>query len=97
MGRTVPTSNQMNAGLIADLAKIREGLTTRDKALWDEFVLTGHLNERAISLAVFCDPLQAMMLGMLFKQFKMIRALGGTLEEAQGTLDSGGEASVKRQ
>jgi hypothetical protein len=78
----------MNAGLLADLAKIREGLTTRDKALWDEFLLTGHLNERAISLAVFCDPLQAMMLGMLFKQFKMIRALGGTLEEAQSSLDS---------
>jgi hypothetical protein len=97
MGRTVPTSNQMNAGLIADLAKIREGLTTRDKALWDEFLLTGHLNERAISLAVFCDPLQAMMLGMLFKQFKMIRALGGTMEESQDTLDSDGETSLQRR
>jgi len=92
MGRTVPTSNQMNAQLLADLARIREGLTTKDKVLWDEFLLTGHLNERAISLAVFCDSLQAMMLGMLFKQFKMIRALGGTLEESQGTLDPGTKA-----
>ena len=87
MGRTVPTSNQVNAALIADLAKIREGLTTKDKKVWDEFMLTGHLNERAISLAVFCDPLQSLMLGMLFKQFKMIRALGGTLEESQESLD----------
>jgi len=36
MGRTVPTSNQANAGLIRDLAKVREGLTTDEKKLWDD-------------------------------------------------------------
>jgi len=97
MGRTVPTLNQAHAELIADLKKVREGLTTDEKKLWDQFMQTGHLNERAISLAVFCDPLQAMMLGMLFKQFKMIRSLGGTLEEAQGTLDPEGDDSLRRQ
>ena len=97
MGRTVPTLNQAHAELIEDLKKVREGLTTDDKKLWDQFMQTGHLNERAISLAVFCDPLQAMMLGMLFKQFKMIRSLGGTLEEAQGTLDPEGDDSLRRQ
>ena len=35
MGRTVPTSNQVNAELIRDLAKVREGLTTDEKKLWD--------------------------------------------------------------
>ena len=83
MGRTVPTSNQANAGLIRDLAKVREGLTTDEKKLWDEFVQTAHLNERAISLAVFCDPLQSMMLAMLFKQFKVIKKLGGDFSEWQ--------------
>jgi hypothetical protein len=83
MGRTVPTSNQANAGLIRDLAKVREGLTTDEKKLWDEFMQTGHLNERAISLAVFCDPLQSMMLAMLFKQFKVIKKLGGDFSEWQ--------------
>jgi len=83
MGRTVPTSNQANAGLIRDLAKVREGLTTDEKKLWDEFMRTGHLNERAISLAVFCDPLQSMMLAMLFKQFKVIKKLGGDFSEWQ--------------
>jgi len=47
MGRTVPTSNQGNSLLIGDMRKIRDGLTTRDKKLWDEFMTTGHLNERA--------------------------------------------------
>jgi hypothetical protein len=83
MGRTVPTSNQANARLIRDLAKVREGLTTDEKKLWDEFMQTGHLNERAISLAVFCDPLQSMMLAMLFKQFKVIKKLGGDFSEWQ--------------
>jgi len=83
MGRTVPTSNQANAQLIRDLARVREGLTTDEKKLWDEFMQTAHLNERAISLAVFCDPLQSMMLAMLFKQFKVIRKLGGDFSEWQ--------------
>jgi hypothetical protein len=83
MGRTVPTSNQANAGLIRDLARVREGLTTDEKKLWDEFMQTAHLNERAISLAVFCDPLQSMMLAMLFKQFKVIKKLGGDFSEWQ--------------
>ena len=60
------------------MAKVREGLTTDEKKLWDQFVQTAHLNERAISLAVFCDPLQSMTLAMLFKQFKVIKKLGGT-------------------
>jgi len=83
VGRTIPTSNQANAGLIRDLAKVREGLTTDEKKLWDEFVQTAHLNERAISLAVFCDPFQSMMLAMLFKQFKVIKKLGGDFSEWQ--------------
>ena len=83
MGRTVPTSNQANAELIRDLAKVREGLTTDEKKLWDEFMQTAHLNERAISLAVFCDPLQSMTLAMLFKQFKVIKKLGGDFSEWQ--------------
>jgi hypothetical protein len=83
MGRTVPTSNQVNAELIRDLAKVREGLTTDEKKLWDEFMQTAHLNERAISLAVFCDPLQSMTLAMLFKQFKVIKKLGGDFSEWQ--------------
>lgn len=44
---------------------------------------TAHLNERAISLAVFCDPLQSMTLAMLFKQFKAIKKLGGDFSEWQ--------------
>jgi len=45
IGRTVPTINQENSLLISDLLrKIREGLDTRDKRLWDEFMVTGHLN-----------------------------------------------------
>jgi hypothetical protein len=44
---------------------------------------TAHLNERAISLAVFCDPLQSMTLAMLFKQFKVIKKLGGDFSEWQ--------------
>jgi hypothetical protein len=83
MGRTVPTSNQANAELIRDLAKVREGLTTDEKKLWDQFMQTAHLNERAISLAVFCDPLQSMTLAMLFKQFKVIKKLGGDFSEWQ--------------
>jgi len=83
VGRTVPTSNQANAELIRDLAKVREGLTTDEKKLWDEFMRTAHLNERAISLAVFCDPLQSMTLAMLFKQFKVIKRLGGDFSEWQ--------------
>ena len=83
MGRTIPTSNQANAELIRDLAKVREGLTTDEKKLWDQFMQTAHLNERAISLAVFCDPLQSMTLAMLFKQLKVIKKLGGDFSEWQ--------------
>jgi hypothetical protein len=83
VGRTVPTANQANAELIRDLAKVREGLTTDEKKLWDQFMQTAHLNERAISLAVFCDPLQSMTLAMLFKQFKVIKKLGGDFSEWQ--------------
>jgi hypothetical protein len=83
VGRTVPTPNQANNELIRDLAKVREGLTTDEKKLWDQFVQTAHLNERAISLAVFCDPLQSMTLAMLFKQFKVIKKLGGDFSEWQ--------------
>jgi len=91
VGRTVPTSNQANAELIRDLAKVREGLTTDEKKLWDQFMRTGHLNERAISLAVFCDPLQSMTLAMLFKQFKVIKTLGGDFSEwQQEPLDKSG-------
>ena len=91
MGRTVPTLNLANAELIADLAKVREGLTTDEKKLWDEFMRTSHLNERAISNAVFCDPLQSMMLAMLFKQFKVIKRLGGDFSEwQQDALDGDG-------
>jgi len=89
MGRTVPTLNQMHSKLIDDLRKVRAGLNTRDKELWDQFVVTGHLNERAISLAVFADPMQSLMLAMLFKQFKMIVELGGRFEDGQATLDPG--------
>jgi len=97
MGRTVPTSNQANAELIRDLAKVREGLTTDEKKLWDQFVQTGHLNERAISLAVFCDPLQSMMLAMLFKQFKVIKALGGNFSEwQQNELQDASEKASER-
>ena len=91
MGRTVPTSNQANAELIRDLAKVREGLTTDEKKLLDEFMQTTHLNERDISLAVFCDPLQSMTLAMLFKQFKVIKKLGGDFSEwQQEPLDESG-------
>lgn len=83
MGRTVPTSNEIIKELIGDLAKVREGLTTDEKKAWDQFMQTAHLNERAISLAVFCDPLQSMMLAMLFKQFKVIKKLGGDFSEWQ--------------
>jgi len=83
VGRTIPTSNQANAELIRDLAKVREGLTTDEKKLWDQFMQTAHLNERAISLAVFCDPLQSMTLAMLFKQLKVIKKLGGDFSEWQ--------------
>jgi hypothetical protein len=83
MGRTVPTLNQANAELIEDLKKVREGLTTDEKRLWDQFMQTGHLNERAISLAVFCDPLQSLMLPQMFKMFKVIKQLGGDFSEWQ--------------
>ena len=65
------------------MASVREGLTTDEKKLWDEFMRTAHLNERAISLAVFCDPLQSITLAMLFKQFKVIKKLGGDFSEWQ--------------
>lgn len=93
MGRTVPTSNQENTELIDELRRIRDGLTTKDKKIWDIFVKTGHLNERAISLAVFVDPLESLMLAMLFKQFKMILKLGGELSDWQADLDSQPEES----
>jgi hypothetical protein len=38
---------------LGPLAKVREGLTTDGKKLRDQFMQTGHLNERAIYLAVF--------------------------------------------
>jgi hypothetical protein len=94
MGRTVPTLNQAISETIADLRKIRDGLNTNDKQLWDEFVRTGHLNERAISLAVIPDVMQCMMLAMLFKQFKMIKALGGKTEPHQEALDEPSSDSV---
>ncbi len=81
MGRTVPTLNQSIKATIHDLSAIRVGLTTDDKELWDEFMRTAHLNERAISLAVWYDPFDAMVLAMLFKQFKMIKKLGGDTSE----------------
>jgi hypothetical protein len=83
VGRTVPTANQANNELIRDLAKVREGLTTDEKKLWDEFMQTLHLNERAISLAVFCDPLQSITLAMLFKQCKALKKLGEDFSESQ--------------
>jgi hypothetical protein len=98
MGRTIPTSNMLNNELIRDLAKVREGLTTEDKKLWDEFMTLSHLNERAISLAVFTDPLESMMLAQMFKMFKVIKRLGGDFSEWQqdeldadrtATLDAG--------
>jgi hypothetical protein len=54
-----------------------------DKRLWDQFLQTGHLDERSISVAVFADPLQSPMLAILFKQFKMILRLGGDAPEWQ--------------
>ena len=83
MGRTVPTLNRAHAELIEDLKKVREGLTTDEKKLWDAFMAMGHLNERAISLAVFCDPLQSLMLAQMFKMFKVIKQLGGDFSEWQ--------------
>ena len=69
------------------LAKVRESLTT-DEKLWGQFMQPAHLNERAISLAMFCDPLQSMTLAMLFKQFKVFKKLSGDFSEwQQGSLD----------
>ena len=88
MGRTIPTANQANDRTIHELRVVRDGLTTEDKKLWDQFMSTGHLNERAISLAVWYDPFDAMVLGMLFAQYKMIRKLGGNITVWQDvTLD----------
>lgn len=88
MGRTVPSANQAIRATVRELRVIRDGLTTKDKKLWDEFMATAHLNERAISFAVFYDPFDAMVLGMLFAQFKMIKRLGGTVSEwYDSTLD----------
>ena len=81
MGRTVPTANEAMGATARELRVIRDGLTTKDKKLWDQFMATAHLNERAISLAVWYDPFDAMILGMLFAQFKMIKRLGGTVSE----------------
>ncbi len=90
MGRTVPTANQATHSAVHNLSVIRGGLTTEDKKYWDEFMSTAHLNERAVSLAVWYDPFDAMVLAMLFKQFKMIRKLGGELSEWTDTaLDTG--------
>jgi hypothetical protein len=92
MGRTIPTLNQSNDATIRDLSVVRNGLTTDDKELWDEFMRTSHLNERAISLAVLYDPFDAMVLAMLFAQFKAIRRLGGAASEwRETTLDSGAD------
>lgn len=83
MGRTIPTSNQYTSSTIKELSVIKDYLNTADKPLWDEFMTLAHLNERAISSAVFTDPLQAMMLAQLFKMFKVIKKLGGDFSEWQ--------------
>jgi hypothetical protein len=83
MGRTVPTSNQYISSTINELSVIKDYLNSSDKPLWDEFMILGHLNERAIAGAVFTDPLQAMMLAQLFKMFKVIKKLGGDFAEWQ--------------
>jgi hypothetical protein len=49
---------------------------------------TAHLNERAVSMAVFYEPFDAMVLAMLFSQFKMIKRLGGKVGEWNTTLDA---------
>lgn len=56
---------------------------------------TAHLNEMAISLAVWCDPFDAMVLGMLFKQLKMIKKLGGTIAEWHDTTLDADETTFK--
>jgi hypothetical protein len=81
MGRTVPTANQYVGATAHDLKVIRDGLTSCDKRLWDEFMSTAHLNERAVSIAVFFEPFDAIVLAMLFTQFKMIKRLGGEVGE----------------
>lgn len=89
MGRTIPTAAESTQATIRGLRVIRDYLNTSDKKLWDEFMATGRTSERAISLGVFYDPFDALVLAMLFKQFKMIRRLGGDVSEwnEQGTLD----------
>jgi hypothetical protein len=39
-------------------------------------------------MAVFFEPFDAMVLAMLFSQFKMIRSLGGKAGEWNTTLDA---------
>jgi hypothetical protein len=88
MGRTIPTANRYIGATVHDLKVIRDALFTRDKKLLDEFMSTAHLNERAVSMAVFYEPFDAMVLAMLFRQFKMIRRLGGKVGEWNTTLDA---------
>jgi len=83
MGRTVPTSNQVVSSTLHELSVIKDYLNTADKALWDEFMMLGHLNERAIANAVFTDQLQAVMLAQLFKMFKVGKKLGEDFSEWQ--------------
>jgi hypothetical protein len=83
MGRTVPTPNQYVSSTIQELSVIRDYLTTDEKPLWDEFMRLGHLNERAISMAIFTDPLQALMVAQLFKIFKVVKQVGGDFSEWQ--------------
>jgi hypothetical protein len=53
MGGTIPTASQCIGATVHDLNVIRNALTTRDKKLWDEFMSTARLSERAVSMAVF--------------------------------------------
>jgi hypothetical protein len=55
----------------------------------------GHLNERAISTAIFTDPLQAVMLAQLFKLFKTLKRMGGDFSEwQQDSLHSGQDGAT---
>jgi len=89
MGRTIPTPNMAVSARIAEMRKIRDGLTTEDKKFWDEMMNLCHLNERAIGLACFTDPFDSMLLAIAFASYKMLRRLGGDpVEWHDGTLDN---------
>ncbi len=76
MGRTVPTTNHAVDGAIHNLRVIRGGRATGDKKLWDDFMRTARLKETAVSLAVWYDPFDAMVLSLLFARNEMIRRRG---------------------